>query len=461
MPITRRTLLTTAAASMARPLPGAQRPNVLFLIADDLNTDVGCYGLPAVKTPHLDRLGARGVRFDRAYCQYPLCNPSRTSFLSGLRPETSRVFDQGTVLRKQDPKVEFLPDFFRRHGYFVAGAGKIFHQGNPNAAGFDVWEAAETSSDEEAAASKRRYAHAEGDRTPDWAVINGAEDSTADAIAVRKVTGWMEKSSSQGQPFFLTAGFRKPHLPWAVPKRYFDLYPKVDVPDEPPVHGIPAAALVTELGASRPPEPRWQAVAAYRAAVSYMDAQAGKILADLDRLKLRESTIIVMIGDNGFHLGDHHLWSKHTLFERATRVPMIMAGPGVRARKACARTTELLDIYPTLVELAGLPAPRHLQGASLVPLLRQPDAKWDRPARSVVQREGVFGRAIRTERWRYVEWNGGKEGSELYDHKEDEGEYKNLAGDPVHAGTVRSLRALLGRSDGSGKAGQGSIPEPG
>ena len=443
MPITRREILRAAAASCALPLGAAPRPNVLFIIADDLNTDVGCYGLPEVKTPHIDRLAARGVRFERAYCQYPLCNPSRTSFLSGLRPEHTRVLDQKAVLWQQDPTVEFLPGFFHRHGYFVAGAGKVFHGKHPNLPGFDVWEAVESEHEGEIAAGKRRYAHPEGDRTPDWAVLNGQQERTADALAAGKVIAWMEQRAGDGKPFFLTAGFRKPHLPWAVPKPYFDLYPSVAMRPEPAMRAIPPVALVTELGASRPPEPKWQAIAAYRAATSYLDAQTGKILAAMDRLRLWESTVVVLIGDNGFHLGDHGLWSKHTLFERATRVPLVIAGPGIRSGKPCRRTTELLDIYPTLAELAGLRAPAALQGRSLVPLLRRPDAGWDRAARSVVQRDGVNGRTVRTDRWRYIEWNDGKMGTELYDHARDDGEYENLAANPAHSDTVKRLRAMV------------------
>ena len=445
-PVSRRSFLlaSVAAAAASSALAATAKPNVLFVIADDLNTDVGAWGLP-VRTPHLDRLAARGVRFERAYCQYPLCNPSRSSFLSGLRPDSTRVFDQKTVLRVAQPKIEMLPDFFRRNGYFVAGAGKVFHHGKPNAVGFDSWKPAETESQEEVAASKSRYGHAEGDRTPDWARINGDEEQTADAIAARDVIGWMEQSAASGKPFFLVAGLRKPHLPWAVPKKYFDMYPSVDVPEDPPFTGIPKAALETELGASKPPQPRWEAIAAYRAATSYMDAQLGKILARLDALKLRESTIVVLIGDNGFHLGEHRLWSKNTLFERATRVPMVIAAPGVAViGKTCGRTTELLDVYPTLAALTGLTPPAHLQGVNLTPLLRDPAAKWDRPARSVVQRsEAIFGRAIRTQRWRYVEWNDGREGVELYDHTTDPGEYKNLATDPKQAKNIQALKAQL------------------
>lgn len=421
---------------------------MLFIIADDLNTDLACFGVAAVKTPNLDRLAARAVRFDRAYCQYPLCNPSRTSFLSGLRPETTQVFNQKTVLRRENPRVEFLPDFFKRHGYFVAGAGKVFHHGKPNASGFDAWDAAEGSSHEEEAAHKRRYAHPEGDRTPDWALIQGDEEETADAGAARQVKAWMGEASRLAKPFFLVAGFRRPHLPWAVPRRYFDQYKAIDVPEEPiPDAAIPRVALMTELGASKPPVPRWEAIAAYRAATSYLDAQAGKILTHLDRQKLWESTIVVMIGDNGFHLGEHHLWSKHTLFERATRVPMMMAAPGVRGGARSERTTELLDIYPTLAALAGLPAPAHLEGKSLAPLLENPAAVWDRPARSVVMRDGgTLGRAVRTERWRYVEWgNGGSAGIELYDHRSDPRELRNLAALPASNTTVRQMQTYLSR----------------
>ncbi len=442
MPITRRNLIKTAASLAALPR-AAQRPNILFIIGDDLNADVGCYGLPEVKTPHIDLLASRGVRFERAYCQYPLCNPSRTSFLSGLRPETTGVYNQQIVLRQRDPQVEFLPDFFRRHGYFVAAAGKIFHHNKPNLAGFDAYEAAESASQEEIAAGKRRYANPEGNRTPDWAVMSGPEEPMADAIAVRKLTPWLEQSRRLGKPFFLFAGFRKPHLPWAVPKKYFDRYPSVSVGAEPTMRGIPTAALITELGPSKPPTSRAQAMAAYRAATSYMDAQTGKLLAALDGLKLWESTVVVLIGDNGFHLGDHGLWSKHTLFERATRVPVVISGPGVARGAVCGRTVELLDLFPTLAELAGLRAPSALQGKSLAGLLGRPGGAWERPARSVVEREGVFGRTVRTARWRYVEWNEGKQGAELYDHDRDPGEYVNLAGEPAQAQIVRQLRAIL------------------
>lgn len=434
--ITRRTLLASAAAFAQQ-----RRPNVLFIIADDLNSDVGCYGA-AVRTPNIDRLAARGVRFDRAYCQYPLCNPSRSSFLSGLRPDSTGVTNQQTVLRREKPNIELLPDFFKRNGYFTAAAGKIFHHGKPNEAGFDAWMPAESVSEEEKAARVRRYSNAEGNRTPDWAPINGPESETGDHVAAQALIGWMGKQTAAGKPFCLIAGFQKPHLPWSVPKRYFDLYPKIDLPSEPAMSGIPKAALITELGASRPPASRAEAVAAYRAATSYMDAQVGLLLGELDRLKQRDNTIIAMIGDNGFHLGDHQLWSKHTLFERATRVPMIFAGPGI-AKGVCTRTTELLDIYPTLAALTGLSAPKHLEGASLVPLLRNPATPWDRPARSVAVRNGFSGRSARNERYRYVEWNGGESGVELYDHSNDPGEYRNLAGDPAHRATIQMMKALV------------------
>jgi len=442
MQIARRDFLGVTAAGLAAAARAAQRLNVLFIIVDDLNTDLGCYGLLEVKTPNIDRLASRGVRFEYAYCQYPLCNPSRTSFLSGLRPEIIGVFDNNVVPHEKNPMLEFMPEFFRRHGYFVAGAGKVFHS-RPKPGSFDAFHP--THGEEKGKTPVKRTPWQGPGTPPWWAELDGPEEISSDAIAAQKIVTWMQESVREGKPFFLAAGFHRPHRPWIVPREYFDLYPCVSLRDEPPMRLIPPVALMTELGPSKAAEPKWQerAIAAYRAATSYMDTQVGKILAAMDRLKLWASTAIVFIGDNGFHLGDHGLWSKLTLFERATRVPMILCSPGVSAGKSCRRTTELLDIFPTLVELAGLRAPAALQGKSLVPLLRQPDAAWDRPARSVLKRGDIFGRAVRTERWRYVEWDDGKQGSELYDHHWDPGEYVNLAADPAHANTVKNLRALL------------------
>ncbi|MDZ4798704.1 MAG: sulfatase [Bryobacteraceae bacterium] len=437
--MTRRSVLFGGAASLFAQW--SARKNVLFVICDDLNHDLGCYGAD-VKSPHVDGLAARGVRFDRAYCQYPLCNPSRSSFLSGLRPSTTRVMDQQTVLRRKDPSVVFMPDHFLANGYFVGGAGKVFHHAKPNVAGFTEFDASESTSAGENAASKQRYDKPAGDRTPNWLAFRGSDEGMSDTNTATMVCEWMERAARGSKPFFLVAGLKKPHLPWAVPEKYFDLYPKVTVPKEPANQDIPKIALITELLDSAPPASRSEAMAAYRAATSYMDAQVGRMLQTLDRLKLRESTIVVLIGDNGFHLGDHALWSKNTLFERATRVPMMWAGPGI-AKGVSPRTTELLDIYPTLVEMTGLPVPGRLEGKSITPLLRRPDAAWDRPARSIVSRDNAMGRTVRTERWRYVRWDGGVQASELYDHASDSGEFVNLAARPEHAATVKRLSAML------------------
>jgi uncharacterized sulfatase len=447
--ITRRSFLGSTAAGLL----SAQNPvrnNILVIIADDLNVDVGCYGAD-VKTPNIDALAARGVRFERAYCQYPLCNPSRSSFLSGKRPETTRLYDQKTVLRQREPETVFLPDHFRANGYFVAGAGKVFHHAKPNAVGFSTYDPSETKSKGELAASNDRYSKPEGDRTPNWLAFDGPESEMGDTLAAGHVCDWMEQAKRESKPFLLFAGMKKPHLPWAVPKKYFAMYPRVALRQEPPNKDIPKLALITELLDSKPPASRSEAVAAYRAATSYCDAQVGAITRKLDELGLRETTTVIFIGDNGFHLGDHGLWSKHTLFERATRVPMIWAGPKI-AKGVSPRTVELLDIYPTLVALSGLPTPASgLEGKNLTPLLTKPDAEWRRAARSVVQRDKALGRSVITERWRYVEWDGGREGVELYDHEFDPGEFTNLAGKPENAERIKRLRALLDAPDQTGR----------
>jgi uncharacterized sulfatase len=421
------------------------RLNVLFISVDDLNTDLGCYGHPVVRSPHIDRLAARGVRFDRAYCQYALCNPSRSSFLSGLRPETTGILDQATAPRQRLPQAVFLPQHFRNHGYFTARVGKIYHRDDHDS--WDLAENADPADPQEVAAQRRRYEKPQGQRTPDWAVLDIADEATADGTVARRIVRLMEQSVKEGKPFFLAAGFRKPHLPWAAPKRYFDLYPQATIrlPQEPALDAVPRIALMTELSGAPQPEPTWQAVAAYYACISFMDAQVGVLLDALERLKLWDNTVVVLFGDHGFHLGDHGgLWAKHTLFERAARVPLTIVVPrGPNAGQACPRLVELLDLYPTLADVCGLPAPGRLEGKSLVPLLQQPGAAWDRPARTVVVHEGVLGRSLRTERWRYTEWEDGKKGVELYDHDSDPGEYRNLASDPRHAAIVAELRQRL------------------
>lgn len=439
--------VSIALAGLAQAADPPERLNVLFVIADDLNCHLGCYGRPEVKSPNIDRLAARGVRFDRAYCQYALCNPSRASFLSGLRPATTGVMDQNTTVRAKLPDVVFLPQRFRESGWFTGGIGKVFHStklGDPRS--WDIYEETASQDEQELEAIKRRYANPVDRRTPDWMELNGSGEKMMDVRAAQRVAKLMEEKATAGKPFFLAAGFRKPHLPWAAPRSYFNLYPAgtIQAPREAALRVVPPIALMTELTPSPPPASREEAIRAYFACISFVDDQVGLLMRQLDQLKLWDRTVVVLIGDNGFHLGDHAgLWSKMTNFEQAARIPLIIVAPGRAQNQSCARLAELVDLYPTLAELCGVSIPAGLQGRSLIPLLKQPDAAWDHPAFTSVVHRGVLGRSVRTERWRYTEWDNDRHDAELYDHASDPDECNNLVVEPAQAATVQKLRQLL------------------
>lgn len=450
----RQILLTAACvvlallASASAHAGAAGKLNVVFIVADDLNNDLGCYGHPVVKSPNIDSLAARGVRFERAYCQYALCAPSRCSFLSGLRPETTQIYDLQTLLRPRIPDVVFLPQLFKQAGYFTAGMGKVFHDMRQSDAelSWDFYQDRMGEDAQEAAAVKQRYSYAQGKRPFEWKKLDGTGEKTRDGISARGIAKLIEDKTKAGTPFFVAAGFHLPHLPWTAPGRYFDLYPPERLPDmkDPALRNVPALALMTELTGNPPPRSRAEARAAYYACISFMDAQVGLLLDTLDRLQLWDSTIVVLLSDHGYHLGDHDgLWAKLTAFEYAARVPLIIAAPGHGRGKSSSRIVELIDLYPTLAELCALQAPARLEGKSLVPLLAQPDAPRDRPAYISVHHDGVLGKSVRNSRWRYTEWAEGKQGTELYDHDRDPGEYDNLAGDPAHAAVRAELKRLL------------------
>jgi uncharacterized sulfatase len=440
----------------AKVAPPAKGPNVLLIVADDLNNSLGCFGNSVVQSPNIDRIAARGVKFERAYCQYPVCNPSRTSMLTGLRPERTGVMTNGThpVPDKRDPAL--LPRFLRDSGYFSARVGKIYHDsrrmldGKPlrttdDPAGWDISED-EPISDEDAEESAALREAQQGGEARRIAKIDVSDEETGDGNVARRVVKIMEEKLAKDRPFFLAAGFRKPHLPWVAPKKYFDLYPmeKIEPPTYPADHIkslLPIAANKT-VGQEVSPQQAKEFIAAYYACVSFIDAQVGLILDALERLKLAENTLIVFVGDHGFHLGDHGMWGKSTLFEQSARAPLIISAPGVSAG-ACRRTVEFLDVYPTLVDLCRLSSPGALQGVSLRPLLSTPDAPWDRPAFTALRHDRVLGRSVRSERYRYTEWDGGKEGVELYDYQTDPNEWKNLAKDASAAAVMAKMKELL------------------
>lgn len=447
----------------ARPARAANppRPNVLFIVADDLCTRVGAYGDNVVRTPHFDALAARGVRFERAYVQYPVCNPSRISFLSGLRPDTTGIYDNNTALRTALPDAVTLPQSFRASGYFTASISKIFHvsqwdprrpEEKPGTWRLDdarSWDFRVNTKPTALGATGDRLHLAGGPQPND--VLNfrlmaeGDDDDQDDGQAVRDAIALLEEKRER--PFFLAVGFRRPHAAWIAPKKYFDLYPlaSLRLPNPGSRDGVPPLAFTNSRPNYGVPDDMLLMLQAYYASTTFMDAQLGRLLAALDRLDLTRRTIVVMLGDHGWHLGEHGLWHKGTLFEESARAPLLIVAPGARGNgRACPRIVEFVDLFPTLADLCGVPAPPGLAGVSLRPLLEQPSAPWSRPAFTQMLRAGnKMGRSVRTARWRYTEWDEGRAGSELYDHTADPGEHRNLAADPALRDEIAPLARLL------------------
>ncbi len=437
--------------------------NVLFVTSDDMNNHLGCYGYPAVQTPWIDRLAQRGMRFDRAYCQVPICNPSRVSYLSGFRPDKTRVHTLSTPTRQYLGDAVMLPEFFRQHGYFTAQVGKIFHTGDehedPRSWDVEYREFGKRPPEDQVLRGGEPAGPIK--HTIDWAVLKTADADTPDGIVARRAAQLLERAARDDKPFFLGVGFRRPHAPFAAPKEYFDLYPidSITLPAAPP-KGHFAQLLPAAHNYAPPPKPlsaqeQRELIAAYYACNSFVDAQLGVLMASLDRLDLWDNTIVIFFGDHGYHLGEHGgLWHKNSLFEESARVPLVVYAPGMRAGgHSCRRLVELIDLYPTLTALCGLPTSEDLDGTSFEPLLDDPKLEWKQAAYSSIARthdpaERVrevefFGRSVRTDRWRYTEWDAGKEGIELYDHEHDPLELKNLAKDPQHVVIVEQLRELL------------------
>lgn len=411
-------------------------PNVLLIVVDDLNTSLGCYGKKEVFSPNIDRLAAKGVRFDRAYCQYPLCNPSRASFLSGRRPENTGIYVLNVSARVALPNAVMLPQYFRNRGYFTAGAGKVFHNAKmSDAASWDFYEDGTGNDPEEKAAIDARYGG--GDGKPKAFVLSSDGSKTRDGLNTQTILRFLREKTSEKKPFFLAAGFHKPHLPWTAPKRFFDLYPKdkISIPVEPKMVNVPTIALQTELSGFSQPD-RKEAIQGYYACVSFTDSQIGLLLDEMDKLSLWDNTIVVLVGDNGFHLGDHDgLWAKLSQFDASTHVPMIMAGAGIPRGKVINSPVEILDIYPTLVALSGGIPQSELEGKNLMPFLNGKN-KVIPPAKSMVfhydstRNIDILGRTIIDNQWRYTEWDGGKRGAELYIQKSDPKEYINQVNKP-------------------------------
>lgn len=449
--------LTLLGASQA----SAEKFNVVLIVSDDLNNDLGCYGHSLVQSPNLDRLAQDGIRFDQAYCQYPLCSPSRASFLTGRRPNNTGVLSNPGNLsisphfREFIPNAVTLPQLFKTNGYFVARVGKLYHYNVPRHIGTDglddpeSWDQTVNPRGVDKEREDQIFSLLPGQfgGTLSW-LATGEELEHTDALSATAAIELIERN--QDRPFFLAVGFFRPHTPYVAPQEFFDLYPvdKMPVAQVPEDHeeGVPAAAFGSHKKEHEllNDELRRQAVQAYYASTSLMDSQVGRLLDALDRLKLREKTIVVFFSDHGYHLGEHGLWQKRSLFEQSARVPLIISAPGVEGNgSATANPTELVDVYPTLAELCGLESRDELDGRSLVSVLSDPSSSVREAAFTQVDRGNFTGVSLRTDRWRYTEWDGGKRGVELYDHDNDPEEYHNLAESPDHTAILEQLREFM------------------
>lgn len=447
-------LLILTATQHARVVDAAapERPNVLFIAVDDLNDWVSPFGgYEGIRTPAFQRLADRGMVFSRAYCAAPACNPSRAALMTGVRPATSGVYNNSQPWRPAMPNVVTLTEHFIAHGYEVHGGGKIFHSGTLKSIYNDT-------------RSWQQYVDRSSDPLPDelpangiagtshfdWGPVDAADADMGDTHTADWAVDYL--AQEREQPFFLAVGLYKPHLPWYVPQKYFDQHPLSDIrlpivkqddlDDVPPI-GVNMAKpqgdhrKVIEAG-------QWEeAVQGYLASITYADGQLGRVLDALDNGPNAENTIIVLWGDHGWHLGEKLHWRKFSLWEEATRVPLVFVVPGMTAAGSrCERTVSLLDLYPTLADLCGLPAVQTNDGKSLRPLLANAGAEWNRP---VLTTHGRQNHAVRSERWRYIRYRDG--GEELYDHQADPMEWTNLADDPQHAQVKRELAAWLPETD--------------
>ena len=499
MNLSRRNFLRSAVAAGAAPLAAQRRKqqvgdkNVLFIVVDDLRPSLGCYDDPDAITPNIDRLSTEGLTFTRAYCQQAVCSPSRTSLLTGLRPDTTGVHDLETHFRRNLPDAVTLPEYFRKRGYTTTAFGKIFHK--PGLDDLPSWSEAPWIADNAAWRSRENQQFVErnwaqlrangwksderfyfepdkrgpakegqtGWGVPSWEAPDTGDHELPDGKAAAAAIEALRQLKNKR--FFVAVGFLKPHLPFRAPKKYFDLYRdraiSGNVNPFPPA-GAPRFALhnnaelrgYTDIPGDGPisGEKARELVRAYYACVSYMDAQVGRLLDALDELGLSESTTVVLVGDHGYHLGEHGLWNKHTNFENAVRTPLIVRTVDGKAKgRKTAALTELTDIYPSLCALSNLPIPDGLEGSTFSPLFEDPDRIWKRAVFSQYPREipGIgpaMGYSMRTNRFRYTEWRAPGtpyKSAELYDYVEDPQEMANLAVRPENASLVNGLAGML------------------
>lgn len=466
------------APTAPKPSPQPAPPNVLFIVADDLTPHLGAYGDRIVKSPAIDRLAARGVRFDRAYCQTPLCNPSRISFASGLAPEATGIFDNEERARAKLPAIRFLPTYFAEHGYRTYRAGKFLHF--PEDVAFDVVDRYDQVRPSAPYPKLRRHAfrreqekaRQEGRKVLPYDRVFGQQVTDAEALWLEdsrvgeEALRLLRQAAAEKRPFFMAYGLHASHLDWVAPERTFKLYPPAAMPLAPQVPGdlddVPAAALkVAKAARTFTPAEERELRAAYYAAITFLDEQVGRVLTELERLGLAKNTVVVLVSDHGQQLGEHGgMWEKMTLFEQSTRVPLVLAGPGVPVGKASPCIVELLDLFPTLAGLAALPLPPGLPGRNLAPWLSKLEGcPAGGGALTSVRLIGTgppqYAHSLRTEHYRYTEWGSPKE-AELYDLEADPNEFKNLARDPTAKPLLTEQKGLLAAKVAVRRGGSGN-----
>lgn len=475
--VTMKPLFTAFLALLASASIAAPKFNVLHIVSDDLNCTLSCYGNTQVKTPHIDKLAASGVRFERAYCQFPLCNPSRASFMTGMRPGSTKVYENATHFRQALPDVLSIPQTFSKAGAFSARVGKLYHYGVPTqigTSGLDdepSWQQVVNPIGHDKKVEDQIHTLIPGQfgGVLSW-FADKSEDPQTDAVGAAEAIKLLE--AKKDVPFYLAVGFYRPHTPYVAPQKYFDMYPIEGIKlasgpmkDAPGIPELAYASYKKEQDQLTDPM-RKEILQAYFASTTFMDDQVGAVVAAVERLGLRDKTVIVFHSDHGYHTGDHGLWQKQSLWENSAHVPLIISVPGNASNgKTCPRTVELIDVHSTLAEVCGLPAPQ-TDGVSLKPLLDNPQSEWSRPAFTQVMRngmpgtgnattkdkggkkakgkgKGIYGLTVRTEQFRYTEWDEGRQGATLHDLKNDPQEAHNLASDPAHAETVAKMKAML------------------
>lgn len=441
------------------------KPNVLFIIADDLRTELGCYGSKVASSPNIDALAARGLRFDHAYCQGAVCWPSRNSFFSGLMPANLGKANSEITFRESHPDIASMPQWFKQHGWHTRGFGKVLHDGQDDPVSWS--EPLFTPPPNQYGLTENQGKHPIINRSdpanranPLFESADVSDESYEDGLTSDAAANAI-REAPEGKPFFYMVGFHKPHTPFNAPKKYWDLYSREEIPLS-PVPNPPAKApldfavhnwnYVRSFSAipadgPMPDELAREARHAYFACVSYVDTLTGKLLSAIDETGRTDDTIVIFTSDHGYHLGDQSMWSKHTTFEIATRVPLIFAGPPVPNGGSTKALVELVDLYPTLCDTAGLDKPDHLEGISFAPVLADPTTTARNSAYSEFNRKGAKGRSIRTGRFRYTEWRSLKTNEllarELYDHVSDPLESVNLANDPGRFETMDGLSEIL------------------